>query len=128
MGARALHDVRRWWRVRAHRAMDGVEALAWLEEQPTLPDLILLDCMMPHMSGHEFCAALRQVGAGRWGGAGTAGGEIHAHASAHAWARGPPRHEHAHTPLTHDLCPPYTVRRPPYAAGDPLNRAARHAS
>lgn len=41
--------------------MDGVEALEWLLAQETLPDLILLDCMMPHMSGHEFCSLLRQV-------------------------------------------------------------------
>uniref|UniRef100_A0A7S0WIH5 Guanylate cyclase n=1 Tax=Chlamydomonas leiostraca TaxID=1034604 RepID=A0A7S0WIH5_9CHLO len=42
------------------RAMDGVEALEWLLAQDTLPDLILLDCMMPNMSGHEFCSMLRQ--------------------------------------------------------------------
>jgi CheY-like chemotaxis protein len=45
--------------------MDGREALQWLAEQETLPDLVLLDCMMPHMSGHEFCAILRQVGNAR---------------------------------------------------------------
>uniref|UniRef100_A0A7S3VS63 histidine kinase n=1 Tax=Dunaliella tertiolecta TaxID=3047 RepID=A0A7S3VS63_DUNTE len=42
------------------RAMDGDEAMEWLLLQETLPDLILLDCMMPNMSGHEFCAQLRQ--------------------------------------------------------------------
>jgi CheY-like chemotaxis protein len=41
--------------------MDAMEALRWLEEQDTLPDLVLLDCMMPFMSGHEFCTILRQV-------------------------------------------------------------------
>ena len=54
-------------RMRAHmnahmcRAMDGDEAMEWLSSQETLPDLVLLDCMMPNMSGHEFCAELRQV-------------------------------------------------------------------
>lgn len=43
------------------RAMDGDEAMQWLAVQETLPDLVLLDCMMPNMSGHEFCAELRQV-------------------------------------------------------------------
>ncbi|KAJ9517318.1 hypothetical protein QJQ45_016688, partial [Haematococcus lacustris] len=43
------------------RAMDGREALQWLAEQETLPDLVMLDCMMPVMSGHEFCATLRKV-------------------------------------------------------------------
>jgi len=41
--------------------MDGDEAMDWLLAQETLPDLILLDCMMPNMSGHEFCTLLRQV-------------------------------------------------------------------
>ncbi|KXZ47741.1 hypothetical protein GPECTOR_33g623 [Gonium pectorale] len=43
------------------RCMDGLEALEWLCASETLPDLILLDCMMPNMSGHEFCATLRRV-------------------------------------------------------------------
>ena len=41
--------------------MDGLQALDWLSQSETLPDLILLDCMMPHMSGHEFCRQLRTV-------------------------------------------------------------------
>ncbi|GFH20593.1 uncharacterized protein HaLaN_17739 [Haematococcus lacustris] len=44
-----------------YKAMDGREALQWLAEQETLPDLVMLDCMMPVMSGHEFCATLRKV-------------------------------------------------------------------
>ncbi|GLC35005.1 Hexokinase-3 [Pleodorina starrii] len=43
------------------RCMDGLEALEWLCGSETMPDLILLDCMMPNMSGHEFCATLRKV-------------------------------------------------------------------
>eukprot|EP00198_Chlamydomonas_reinhardtii_P009452 XP_001698789.1 chlamyopsin-6 [Chlamydomonas reinhardtii] len=43
------------------RCMDGAEALEWLCASDTMPDLILLDCMMPVMSGHEFCATLRKV-------------------------------------------------------------------
>ncbi|GIL82425.1 hypothetical protein Vretifemale_11416 [Volvox reticuliferus] len=43
------------------RCMDGLEALEWLCASETMPDLILLDCMMPNMSGHEFCATLRKV-------------------------------------------------------------------
>ena len=31
--------------------MDARAALDWIAEQPLLPDLILLDCMMPGMSG-----------------------------------------------------------------------------
>lgn len=43
------------------KAMDGLEALSFLESSDTLPDLILLDCMMPVMSGHEFCVELRKT-------------------------------------------------------------------
>lgn len=39
--------------------MNSQEALDLIEASPTLPDLILLDCMMPGMSGHEFVAKLR---------------------------------------------------------------------
>ncbi len=46
------------------RCMDGLEALEWLCASETMPDLILLDCMMPNMSGHEFCSTLRRVGHG----------------------------------------------------------------
>ena len=38
-------------------ALDGVAALAAVEEQK--PDLILLDVMMPRMSGFEVCAKLK---------------------------------------------------------------------
>lgn len=49
------------------RCMDGLEALEWLCASETMPDLILLDCMMPNMSGHEFCSTLRRVGCGAGG-------------------------------------------------------------
>ncbi len=39
------------------QAASGPEALAQIEEQP--PDLLLLDVMMPRMSGYEVCRALR---------------------------------------------------------------------
>ena len=38
-------------------ANNGVKALAYLEH--TLPDLILLDVMMPEMNGHEVCSRLK---------------------------------------------------------------------
>ena len=31
--------------------LDAESALEWIAAQPQLPDLILLDCMMPRMSG-----------------------------------------------------------------------------
>lgn len=44
-----------------HAELDAREALKWVEESPVLPDLILLDCMMPEMSGQEFCVELRKT-------------------------------------------------------------------
>jgi len=35
------------------QAMDGQEALDMLEEMEVLPDIVLLDVMMPGMSGYE---------------------------------------------------------------------------
>jgi CheY-like chemotaxis protein len=35
------------------KKMDGMEALAYLERSETTPDLILLDVMMPGLSGYE---------------------------------------------------------------------------
>ena len=42
---------------RAVSASDGAEALARARKE--LPDLILLDVMMPRMSGHDVCRMLR---------------------------------------------------------------------
>jgi CheY-like chemotaxis protein len=39
-------------------AVNGREALARAEEEP-LPDLILLDVMMPELDGHEVCRRLK---------------------------------------------------------------------
>jgi len=39
-------------------ARDGFEALRLVEDHP--PDLILLDIMMPAMSGYQFCERLKQ--------------------------------------------------------------------
>jgi len=44
-----------------HTAMDGEEALEYLRSPPEgLPDLVLLDVMMPGMSGFEVCRHVRQ--------------------------------------------------------------------
>ncbi len=43
------------------QAMNGPEALEYLTNSETLPDLILLDCMMPEMSGHQFVSILRET-------------------------------------------------------------------
>ena len=39
-------------------ATDGVDAMRLVEERP--PDLILLDVMMPRMSGFQVCAKIKQ--------------------------------------------------------------------
>ena len=39
--------------VQIDQAMDGDEALEYLEKATLLPDIILLDVMMPAMSGFE---------------------------------------------------------------------------
>ena len=40
-------------------ARDGLEGLAMI--QSTLPDLIMLDIMMPQMSGYDFCRKVRET-------------------------------------------------------------------
>ncbi len=40
-----------------HSARDGIEALAHIDREP--PDLILLDVMMPRMSGFEVCQKIK---------------------------------------------------------------------
>eukprot|EP00798_Chlamydomonas_sp_ICE-L_P018006 gene18006-24415_t len=42
------------------QAMDGLEALEFLENCTALPDVILLDVMMPGMSGYETCTEIRR--------------------------------------------------------------------
>ncbi|KAL0026791.1 hypothetical protein WJX77_001496 [Trebouxia sp. C0004] len=44
-----------------HCETSGTDALKWISSSKVLPDLILLDCMMPGMSGHEFCTELRKT-------------------------------------------------------------------
>lgn len=44
---------------RVQQAMNGHEALAVLEQATALPDLVLLDCMMPGMSGYSVCQYMR---------------------------------------------------------------------
>ncbi|DBA81613.1 hypothetical protein WJX77_010729 [Trebouxia sp. C0004] len=46
---------------KVHSELDARDALKWVEDSPVLPDLILLDCMMPEMSGQEFCVELRKT-------------------------------------------------------------------
>ncbi|ABK44046.1 response regulator receiver protein [Magnetococcus marinus MC-1] len=43
-----------------HLAKDGTEALAWLEKNPTLPDVVLLDRMMPGLDGIEVLKQMKQ--------------------------------------------------------------------
>jgi signal transduction histidine kinase/DNA-binding NarL/FixJ family response regulator/bacteriorhodopsin len=42
-----------------HVAMDGSEALRYFDEHSRLPDVVLLDVMMPGMSGYEVCTTIR---------------------------------------------------------------------
>lgn len=44
----------------ATACMDGQSAINLLESRDYLPDLVLLDVMMPGMSGHEVCQILRE--------------------------------------------------------------------
>jgi two-component system chemotaxis response regulator CheY len=41
------------------QAADGLEAIAYLEAEPQLPDLVLVDWNMPNMNGLELITALR---------------------------------------------------------------------
>ncbi|CAE8593955.1 unnamed protein product [Polarella glacialis] len=43
-----------------HMAMDGHEALEYIETCEVLPDVVLLDVMMPGISGIEVCRTVRQ--------------------------------------------------------------------
>jgi CheY-like chemotaxis protein len=45
---------------RVMEAADGLEALELLRSADTLPCLILLDLMMPRMSGWDFCAVQKR--------------------------------------------------------------------
>lgn len=45
--------------VEVHAAYDGVQALDLIEKEGLKPDLILLDVMMPRMSGFEVCRKLK---------------------------------------------------------------------
>lgn len=40
---------------------DGIECLNMLEERDYLPDLLLLDIMMPQLSGYQVCFKLREM-------------------------------------------------------------------
>ena len=46
--------------MQVHQAMDGMEALDYLRTCERLPDLILLDVMMPRMGGYECCQVMRE--------------------------------------------------------------------
>ena len=43
------------------KAFDGLQAIEYIENSArTLPDVILLDIMMPNMNGYEVCAKVRE--------------------------------------------------------------------
>ncbi|MDO8608825.1 MAG: response regulator [Phaeospirillum sp.] len=44
---------------RIHRAKDGIEAMNYLRNHVTLPDLILLDINMPRMNGIEMLKVMK---------------------------------------------------------------------
>ncbi len=46
---------------RVHTVVHGQEALDYLDQTPALPRLILLDLMMPTMTGWEFRTVQRQL-------------------------------------------------------------------
>ena len=43
-----------------HSELDGKDALAWINESKVLPDLVLLDCMMPNMTGEPAACLHRR--------------------------------------------------------------------
>lgn len=43
------------------QAMNGTEAMHLLSTSDTLPDVILLDCMMPGISGYDVCNSVRKL-------------------------------------------------------------------
>eukprot|EP00898_Chlorokybus_atmophyticus_P005234 jgi/Chlat1/5711/Chrsp38S05552 len=43
------------------QAMDGIQALEYISKATSFPDLILLDVMMPKMSGYEVCEQIRKL-------------------------------------------------------------------
>ncbi|PYI50875.1 ATP-binding protein [Paenibacillus flagellatus] len=60
---RVLHNYLQPGGYRLVQAKDGPEALALLEGGSVRPDLVLLDVMMPDMTGYEVCRRIRE----RWG-------------------------------------------------------------
>jgi two-component system cell cycle response regulator len=43
------------------KASDGTEAMRLIEEEAPQPDLVILDVMMPRMSGFEVCRKLKEA-------------------------------------------------------------------
>jgi DNA-binding response OmpR family regulator len=54
-----IRDILKLHRFQVLTASDGKEALNLLQNQRTLPNLIVSDIMMPGMNGFEFCEAVR---------------------------------------------------------------------
>lgn len=44
-----------------HSELDPQKALQWVAASPFLPDIVLVDCMMPGLTGYEFTAKLRET-------------------------------------------------------------------
>lgn len=57
--AQALEALLKQAEYKPHLAANGLEAMVYLQEY--VPDLLILDVLMPHMNGHELVQKVRQL-------------------------------------------------------------------